>query len=285
MLAPQYQLEPLERSAYVVIRLAVVKALGGIEEAAFAEYILGWQSSVQRPVFKTAAEIEAELGLKRRAQERVRASLLGLGVLEEHRAGEKGTMHYLVNAARVRELCAPQNVQNVQTGMSETYNRRMYKTDNLSIQRSTRQRSTSTKESAATATPPRKESKQEPKKPDTLHEKRVAIIERFQAAYSRYAPGQKLTIGPKEAGTIGLLLKRGYDLAEIDARLAELARRQESERGASRYFRDTPPTPAQILARWNELVAPGGQVTDAEITNWIMANPGRSLEEFYASRR
>ena len=56
-------------------------------------------------IYKTAAQLFAELGLTRRGYEKARKFLSGKGVIQCRRAGVHGRMHWQLNKERLLELC------------------------------------------------------------------------------------------------------------------------------------------------------------------------------------
>ena len=87
----------------------LARAFGGIHEAIFWQQIYYWSDKTKNKdgwVYKSKKEIEEETTITKRQQDRVRESLVKLGVLELKikKANNAPTLHYRVNIKKVEEL-------------------------------------------------------------------------------------------------------------------------------------------------------------------------------------
>lgn len=98
---------PLESPVSLYPQLA--RALGGMEEAIYFQQLYYWVDKGKRKdgyIYKTKNEIEEETTLTRRQQDRIRAKLKKMGILEEKliKANGSPTLHYKLNIPLVQNV-------------------------------------------------------------------------------------------------------------------------------------------------------------------------------------
>ncbi len=96
-------------SCVVAYRPELARVLGGINAALFASQMLYWTNRTKDPdgwIWKSQSDWEAETGLSRYQQERARAKLRALGVLEERYGGIPRRLYYRLNTEKLAALLA-----------------------------------------------------------------------------------------------------------------------------------------------------------------------------------
>lgn len=108
----------------VAFHPAMARLLGGITEALLFQQLAYWSDKGSDPdgwIFKTQVELEDETALTRGQQERARATLRRLGILEEIKRGVPAKLYYRIAWAAVYEMMGiTQDAQNAQPRMRET---------------------------------------------------------------------------------------------------------------------------------------------------------------------
>ena len=96
---------------FVVYREFGLLCGSNIQAATLLSGLFWWSDVVDKEpkrhgwIYKTAAQLFAELGLTRRGYEKARKFLSGKGVIQCRRAGVHGRMHWQLNKERLLELC------------------------------------------------------------------------------------------------------------------------------------------------------------------------------------
>lgn len=101
----------------------LARLLGGINEALFFQQIAYWSDKGDDPdwIYKTQADLAAETALTRGQQERARATLRRLGVLQEVKRGVPAKLYYRLDWAAVYALMGiAQDAQNTHPCMRKT---------------------------------------------------------------------------------------------------------------------------------------------------------------------
>lgn len=103
--------------APVVIHTQIVKALGSLESALYFQQLYYWSDKGKRLdgyIYKTKEEIEDETTLTRFQQDRIRKSLVSMGILDTKliKANGAPTMHYRLNIDRMNVLIASVTTKN-----------------------------------------------------------------------------------------------------------------------------------------------------------------------------